>query len=146
VALVRKRTIPTERPPLVGEVLPFPNACSHSAPSRFDYIERNTAALILYVYIVLLWGLCNLLRVLSRVVSKTVLRNKHTRCFYLYSLSQHVSAYLMAILRRIVELVKRSYHFYNGSVVFSIIMCVSCRQLIAVVYIVPEYVTVRRLF
>jgi hypothetical protein len=38
-----------------------------------------------------------------RFVSKTVLRNECSRCFYLYSLSRHVSAYLMAILRWIVQ-------------------------------------------
>jgi hypothetical protein len=42
-------------------------------------------------------GLCILLRVLSRFVSKTILRNKYSRCFYLYSLLWHVSAYLIAI-------------------------------------------------
>jgi hypothetical protein len=41
------------------------------------------------------------------------------KMFYLYSLSRHVSAYLMAILRRIVQNIKRSFYFYNGSVVFS---------------------------
>jgi hypothetical protein len=65
----------------------------------------------------------------SRFVSKTVLRNKCSRCFYLYSLSHHVSAYLMAILKRIVQIIQRSCYSYNGSVVFSTIICVSCRQL-----------------
>jgi hypothetical protein len=52
----------------------------------------------------------------SRFVSKTVLRNKYLRCFYFYSLTRHVSAYLMAILRRIVQNIKRRCYLYNGSI------------------------------
>jgi hypothetical protein len=73
--------------------------------------------------------------VLLRIVSKTLLRSEYSRCFYLYSLSQHVSSYLMAILRRIAQNIKRSCYFYNGSIVLSIIMCVSCRQVIVVVFL-----------
>jgi hypothetical protein len=80
-------------------------------------------------------GLCVLLRVLSRIVSKTALRNEYSRCFYFILLSQYVSTYLMAIIRRIVQNIKISCYFYNRSVVFSTIMCASCRQLIALVYL-----------
>jgi hypothetical protein len=81
-------------------------------------------------------GLCILLCVLSRFVSKTVFHKRMFKMFFiLYSLSQHVSAYLMAILRWIVQNIKRSFYFYNGSVVFSTIMCESCRQLIAIVFL-----------
>jgi hypothetical protein len=74
-----------------------------------------------------------------RFVSKLVLCNKYSRYFYLYSLSRHVSAYLMAILRRIVQHIKRNCYFYKGSAVFSTIVCVSCRQLIAVVFLCIKY-------
>jgi hypothetical protein len=40
----------------------------------------------------------------------------------------------MAILKRIIQNNKRSCYFYNGSVVFSTIMCVSRRLLIVVVF------------
>jgi hypothetical protein len=52
-------------------------------------------------------------RARSRFVSKTVLRNECSRCFYLYSLTQHVSAYLMAILKRIIQNIESSRYFYN---------------------------------
>jgi hypothetical protein len=45
----------------------------------------------------------------------------------------------MAILRRIVQIIKRSFYFYNRSVVFSIIRCESCRQLIAVVFVCIQF-------
>jgi hypothetical protein len=92
---------------------------------------------------IFIMGLCILLRVLSRFVSKkTVLRNEYSRCFYLYSLSQHVSAYLMAILKWIVQNIKRSCYFYNGFVVFSAIMCVNCRQLISIVFLFIKFLNI----
>jgi hypothetical protein len=62
-----------------------------------------------------------------KVVSETALLNGCLRCF-IHILSQHVSA----ILRRIVQIIQRSYYSYNGSVVFStnLIMHVSCKQLL----------------
>jgi hypothetical protein len=55
---------------------------------------------------------------------------------FIYTLlSQHVSAYLMAILKRIVQITQRSYYSYNGSVVFSTITCVSCRQLLPLFFL-----------
>jgi hypothetical protein len=96
--------------------------------------------------IIFIMGLCILLRVLSRFISKTVLYNKCLRCFYLCSLSQHVSAYLMAVLRRIIQNIKRSCYFYNGSVVFSTIMCVSCRKLIAVVFLCIKFLNILKNF
>jgi hypothetical protein len=68
--------------------------------------------------LVFIMGLSILLRILSRLTVKTVLRNECSKYFYLYSLSQHVSAYLMAIPRRIVQNIERSCYFYNGSVEF----------------------------
>jgi hypothetical protein len=66
-----------------------------------------------------------------KVVSETIFRNYCSRCF-IHILSQHVSAYLIAILRRIVQIIQRSYYSYNGSIVFSthLIMHVSRRQLL----------------
>jgi hypothetical protein len=58
-----------------------------------DALEQSRTLLFLIM------GLYILLGVLSRLISKTALRNEYSRCFYLYSLSRHVSAYLMAILR-----------------------------------------------
>jgi hypothetical protein len=55
--------------------------------------------------------------------------------FILYSLFQHVSANLMAILKRIIQNIKGSCYFYNGPIVLSTNMCESCRQLIAVVFL-----------
>jgi hypothetical protein len=72
-------------------------------------VHLRLTKLVITIFIM---GLCILLRVLSRFVSKTVPRNKYSRCFYLYSLSRHVSAYLMAILKRIVQNIKRSCYFY----------------------------------
>jgi hypothetical protein len=74
----------------------------------------------------------------SRIVSKTVLRNEYSRCFYLYFLSQNVSAYLMAILRRILQNNKISCYFYNGYVVFSAIMCVEIENSFNILYDSPE--------
>jgi hypothetical protein len=45
----------------------------------------------------------------------------------------------MAILRRIVQNNKRSCYFYNGSFVFSTILCVSCMQLIALFFFVLKF-------
>jgi hypothetical protein len=45
--------------------------------------------------------------------------------FILYSLSQHVSAYLMAILKQIVQIIQRSRYSYNGAdVLDKICVCV----------------------
>jgi hypothetical protein len=58
----------------------------------------------------LLWGYASSCAYYQDLLIKTVLRNKCS--IYLYSLSRHVSAYLMAILRGLVENTK-----YKGSVV-----------------------------
>jgi hypothetical protein len=57
----------------------------------------------------------------NKVVNETVLRNDCLRCF-IHILSQHVSAYLMAILMGIIQIIQRScyyYYYYYRSVVFS---------------------------
>jgi hypothetical protein len=48
-----------------------------------------------------------------RIVSKTVLRNEYSRCFYLYFYRDMFSAYLMGITKWIVQNIKRICYFYN---------------------------------
>jgi hypothetical protein len=79
-----------------------------------------------------------LVRLIKMFVSKTVLRNEYSSCFYFYSLSRHVSAYLMAILRCIIQNIERSRCYYKGSVVL-VQLYVSCRQLIVVVLLCIKY-------
>jgi hypothetical protein len=47
----------------------------------------------------------------------------------------------MAIFKRIVQNIKRSCYFYNGSVVL-VQLCVSCRQIIAVVFLCIKYLNI----
>jgi hypothetical protein len=77
------------------------------------------------------YGIMHPVACIIKVINETVLRNDCLRCF-IHILSQHVSANLMAILTRILQIIQRSYYSYNGSVVFStnLITYVSCWQLL----------------
>jgi hypothetical protein len=74
--------------------------------------------------------------IIIKVVNETVLRNVCLR-YFIHMLLQHVSAYLMAILRRIVQIIQRGYYSYSGSVVFSTKFNYVCKLLaaIAVVFV-----------
>jgi hypothetical protein len=82
----------------------------------------------------LLWGYASCCAYYQGLLVKPSFATNVQDVFIVCSLSQHVSAYLMAILMQIIQNIKRTCYFYNGSVVFSIIICESCRQLIAVVF------------
>jgi hypothetical protein len=76
----------------------------------------------------LLWGYAACCAYYQGLLVKPSFATNVQDVFILYSLSQHVSAYLMAILRRIVQNIKGSCYFYNGFVVFST-TAISCLQL-----------------
>jgi hypothetical protein len=65
----------------------------------------------------LLWGYASCCAYYQGLSVKQSSATNVQDIFILYTLSQHVSAYLMAILRRIVQNIQRSCYSYNGSFV-----------------------------